>query len=297
MIFRKKPTVLTHNGKYHADDLFAVATLELALNKNFRLVRSRDPKKIADAEYVLDVGGVYSPTENRFDHHQSGGAGKRENGIPYAAFGLVWKKFGEKVCGSKDVARMLDERFVTAFDAIDNGVSTSTPVFKGVYDYSLHSFLQSYLPTWKESEPDYDKIFKKLLPIVRGILEREIARAKMTVEAQGIVMGQYEKSTDKRLLILDKRYPWGDFVRQCPELLFVIYPDSSNDKWSLSTVRKDDGSFEARRNLPQEWAGKEAAELQKITGVADVVFAHNARCLAVAKSKEGALALAKIALQ
>ena len=45
-----------------------------------------------------------------------------------------------------------------------------------------------------------------------------------------------------------------------------------------------------------EWAGKKDEELQKITGVSDALFAHRKLFMAAAKSKEGALKLAKIAL-
>lgn len=47
---------------------------------------------------VVDIGGVYDLETNHFDHHQIGGAGKRENGIPYAAIGsseLMLRDFEE----------------------------------------------------------------------------------------------------------------------------------------------------------------------------------------------------------
>jgi uncharacterized UPF0160 family protein len=43
---------------------------------------------------ILDVGDIYNPDQFRFDHHQAGGAGKRENDISYASCGLIWKHFG-----------------------------------------------------------------------------------------------------------------------------------------------------------------------------------------------------------
>ena len=32
--------------------------------------RSRDPKELDTCNVVVDVGGVYEPENNRFDHHQ-----------------------------------------------------------------------------------------------------------------------------------------------------------------------------------------------------------------------------------
>jgi len=49
--------------------------------------------------------------------------------------------------------------------------------------------------------------------------------------------------------------------------------------------------------LPSAWAGLRDAELQKVSGVEDAVFCHRALFTAVARSKEGAIKLAQIALQ
>src|ERR1035437_8037366 len=98
-ILKQKKILVTHNGIFHADDIFATATLSLLLDGHIKVTRTRDENLIKSADYVYDVGGIYDPALNRFDHHQVGGAGKRDNGIPYAAFGLVWMQYGETVCG------------------------------------------------------------------------------------------------------------------------------------------------------------------------------------------------------
>ncbi|KAG1660405.1 UPF0160 protein MYG1, mitochondrial [Nymphon striatum] len=76
-----KQTVVTHNGNFHADDVFSVAALK-SIFPSFELIRTRDLETIAKADIVIDVGGEYDADAGRFDHHQRGGAGERENGIP-----------------------------------------------------------------------------------------------------------------------------------------------------------------------------------------------------------------------
>ena len=98
MLFRSK-TVVAHSGEFHADDVLQWQSLSLLLGK-VRVLQP-DQKIINAGDYVVDVGGTYDPDKKRFDHHQVGGAGNRQNGIPYAAFGLVWKEYGEKIAGSK----------------------------------------------------------------------------------------------------------------------------------------------------------------------------------------------------
>ena len=48
--------------------------------------------------------------------------------------------------------------------------------------------------------------------------------------------------------------------------------------------------------FPKSWSGKRGEELAEITGVKDAVFCHNDIFFAVAKSKEGAIELAKKAI-
>ena len=56
-------TIITHDGKFHADDVFAVATLLLILRRespSVSIVRSRDSALVARADFVIDVGGQYN---------------------------------------------------------------------------------------------------------------------------------------------------------------------------------------------------------------------------------------------
>ena len=103
-----------------------------------------------------------------FDHHQPDGAGNRDNGIPYASFGLVWKKYGEKLCGSQEVADTIDERFVQPIDGPDNGVVIYEGRYEGVLPVTLQGLLYQFRPTWKEEEiKDRDEIFNEALIFAR----------------------------------------------------------------------------------------------------------------------------------
>jgi len=83
-------TIVTHDGNFHADDVFSIAALKIIF-PSFNLTRTRDAKVISQADIVIDVGNEYDPDKGRFDHHQRGGAGARENGIPFSSFGLIWQ--------------------------------------------------------------------------------------------------------------------------------------------------------------------------------------------------------------
>lgn len=296
MAFLKKITLVTHNADFHADDVFAAATLKLFLKKPVTIIRTRDEKLISTGDYVFDVGGEYDAEKNRFDHHQQGGAGKRENGIPYAAFGLVWKKFGAQVAGSAEIAAKIEERLVVPIDAHDNGVDVWKSV-DTVKPFIIQNCIQSFLPTWKEPEGSEDTFFGEIIPIAEALLEREIKQAGDILEANHFVEEAYRNAADKRLLVLDQPYPFWEASKNHPEILFVVYPGKNHSYWKISTVQKEPGSFANRKDLPKAWAGKRDGELAVITGIPDVIFCHNGRFRAGAKSREGILKLAELALK
>lgn len=295
-LFKKIPTIAVHDGKFHADDIFAAATIRLMLGTKARIVRTRDEAILAKADYVADVGNIYDPAQNRFDHHMREGAGTRENGIPYAAFGLVWKEYGEKVCGSKDIAERIDARLIAPIDAEDNGMSIYDP--KGeTLPFTIQQFFYLHRPTWKESDALYDEAFPDLVDLAQEVLLREIEIARDVLDARGIVEKAYADAEDKRLITLDVACPYGETLAAHPEPLVVVFPRRGSTNWGVGLVPTGEHAFENRIQLPESWAGLRDEEMAKASGVPDAIFCHRARFLAVAKSKEGALALAKLALE
>src|SRR5690242_16967368 len=119
--------VATHPGNFHADDVFAIAVLEL-VHGGLEIVRTRDPEAQATADLRVDVGGRSDPATGDFDHHQKGGAGERENGLRYASFGLVWREHGAALAGSAEAAAAIDERLVCGVDANDVGQPLIEPL-------------------------------------------------------------------------------------------------------------------------------------------------------------------------
>ncbi len=292
----KMKTIITHSSRFHADDVFAVATLSLLLDGEIKVIRTRDEKLFETGDFVLDVGGVNDEAKNRFDHHQAGGAGKRANGMPYASFGLVWKKFGAELAGSQAAADFIDRKVVQSIDAMDNGLDLATPTHPDVFPYNFPTIVSSFVPTWREGVAGLDAAFLEMVAIAKKILAREIVQAKDSLLADQKIAEAYKNAEDKRLIILDKNYPWDFLIMKYPEPIFVVYPTPGETTWKFGAIRKSHESYESRKLLPAAWAGKRNAELAAASGVPDAVFCHNARFMAVAGSKEGAIALAKLAL-
>ena len=293
----KNIKIATHNKHFHPDDVFAAAALSILLREPLEIIRTRNPLIIKEADYVVDVGGEYNAEKNRFDHHQKGGAGERANGIPYASFGLVWKKYGASICGSEEIARIIDRKIVEPIDAEDSGVDIIKPVFEGIYPYSCFRVISSLNPTWKERDKDRNELFGKAAQFAKELILREIEIGHHFVEGREFVERAYHSAEDKRLIILDNEYSWKEVMNNYKEPLFVIEPNFEAGTWEIIAVRSDMHSFKNRKDMPASWGGKGEEELILETGVQDAFFCHRNLFIAAARSKEGAIRLAKMAIE
>ncbi|HEY4503396.1 MAG TPA: MYG1 family protein [Candidatus Paceibacterota bacterium] len=294
--------LVTHDGSFHTDDIFAAATLSIMLESKgevFEIIRTRDEEIIKNGDYIFDIGGIYDADKNRFDHHQVGGAGKRsgEGEIEYASIGLVWKKFSAELCGGTKAADLIDRKLIAPIDAWDNGMNLVTNNYKEVSPYFLQHVFFTMEPTWREEDLNINDMFLKSVAIAKEVLLREIIQAKDAILAEEAVLEIYKNTKDKEIIILDKNYPCQYVLNEFSEPLFIVYPRKTNGWWGAKAVRNDPKSFKNRKDFPTAWGGVREEELQKITGVSDAVFCHKGLYMVVSKTKEGAIKLAQIALE
>jgi uncharacterized UPF0160 family protein len=284
-------TIATHNGNFHADDVFSIAALK-HIFPAFNLIRTRDLELIGKADVVIDVGGVYDPDAGRFDHHQRGGAGERENGIPYSSFGLIWQKYGLEICGDdQDLANSVDKGLVSVIDAIDCGYEKG--VSTGI---SLSHTISMFNPTWQE-DSHFDACFDEAVIFASKILARFIATANGGLSAKAIVTKAVENAQDPRVIVLEQYTPWKRTVHALSEeALYVVYPSNSG-QWRIQTVPVELGSFEDRKSLPKAWAGLSDKELQDVTKIDDAMFCHNGLFIAGSESFESTMKMASMALE
>ncbi|HWI71666.1 MAG TPA: MYG1 family protein [Baekduia sp.] len=292
--------VATHPGNFHADDVFAIATLRLAAaldGDTVEVVRTRDEAVQAAADARVDVGGRDDPATGDFDHHQKGGAGERPNGIRYASFGLVWRHAGARLTGSDEAAASIDERLVQGVDANDTGQTIMESLVDDIRPMTVSGVIAALNPAWDEvlSQAKEDARFEEAVAVATQVLERQLAGSAAFHRARRLVVDAIERAEDPRLIELDRNMPWREtVVTGAPEALLVMYPKS--DGWGLQAVPVEAGSFDNRLDLPPAWAGLSGPQLAAATGVDDAIFAHAAGFYASAGSREGILGLALQAL-
>ena len=156
---------ITHGGVFHADEAMATAILSaikpIALNRTFRV--PEDTKAL-----VYDIGG------GAYDHHQRGGNGTRENGVPYSSAGLVWRDFGRQIVSCEEAWAFVDQELIAGVDALDNGVYPSVNYPATVASFS--SLVSGFNPNW-DSEVEPDDAFLEAVSFAQGVLARAIETA------------------------------------------------------------------------------------------------------------------------
>ena len=291
--------VATHDGSFHADDVFAVAALTLLGDpEGVEIVRTRDRDVLAGADIRVDVGFRDDPATGDFDHHQRRFDRARSNGVAYASFGLVWEHYGARICaGDREVADTVDASLVQTVDANDTGQRLTESIVEGAHPMSVSSVIAGLQPRWDETlDAVHERArFDEALALATGVLRREIEAAAAANRAVKLVRAAIASASDPRLIELPVDAPWKrTVVPEAPAALFVIYPKRQG--YGLEAVPRQLGSFENRRDLPAAWAGLEGDDLVAVTGVAAALFCHAKRFLVVARTREGIGRLAELAL-
>ncbi len=299
------PTLVTHSGKFHCDEVFAYAVLRHALGlhqpgSDHILVRTRDPTLIASGDVVWDVGQVFDAAANRFDHHQRG-APARADGTPYSSAGLVWQAYGRRAVAAliggtlaDAVAADLDDGIVRRIDEVDNGVGPGgAPVVPE--RTGLGSLIGDFNPAWDADRGPAaeDAAFLQAAALADSVLRRRVEQVRARLLADGEVAAAHAASADPRVLELPRNMPWKGavFAHGLP-VLYAVYP-AGNGNWMVDTMPPGPDSFAQRLPLPEAWAGLPEADLPAATGVPDAVFVHLRRFVGAARSRAGAVEMAR----
>lgn len=148
-IKQKDACAFTHGGKFHADDVFSSALL-LYINPEISITRGNSvPDDFTGI--VFDIG------RGEFDHHQKDSR-IRGNGVPYAAFGLLWEAVGADILG-EELAVKFDESFVQPLDNNDNTGEKN----------ELATLIGNFNPSW-DYEGGSDEAFFQAVSVAGMIL-------------------------------------------------------------------------------------------------------------------------------
>jgi len=254
---------MTHAGSFHADDVFATALIR-CLHHSFIPVRTNDyhlAETAADDILVYDIGG------GKFDHHQKDRK-VREDGTPYAAFGLLWPVVGKDL-GFSDIAiQKFDREFVCNIDRHDNtGCGNSIA-------YAISSM---------NNEVD---TFMDAVSLATGLMVSMLYR-----------LHRFDESIEFAKSRIDPRHPsWVDMIdssgichrcdyfaeESCPTRVLAIITKSKRMGYCVTSITdRKNGKTSNRYLFPKEYRGLSEDELKHVAHGIGMTFCHPSGFMAI----------------
>lgn len=274
----------THGGKFHADDVFSSALL---LYFNPKITITRGNKIPEDFKgIVFDIG------RGKYDHHQRDSR-VRENGVPYAAFGLLWEELGAEILG-EELAVKFDESFVQPLDRNDNTGEKN----------ELATLIGNFNPSW-DVENGENEAFSTAVQTAGMILvnmfekykgnERAEKRVEEILAAHNSSVLSGEKSEiEAKILVLPEFVPCQKQLRET-DIAFIIFP-SNRGGYCIQPLKKEH-SLNYKCSFPESWFGLEGEELKQATGLTSANFCHKGGFIMTVDDVNDAISACKISLE
>ncbi|KAG6636472.1 hypothetical protein CIPAW_11G113500 [Carya illinoinensis] len=308
----------THNGSFHCDEALGCFMIRLTDKFcNAEIVRTRDIQVLEGLDAVLDVGGVYDPIQDRYDHHQKGFDEVFGHGFftKLSSAGLVYKHFGKEIIakelqvdeGHPDVHRLflaVYKSFMEAIDAIDNGINqfdTEKPP-RYLNNTNLSSRVGRFNLDWIDPDQSPEKeneAFQQAMSLAgHEFLDSVRYHAKSWLPARSIIeeclAARQDSDPSGEIMVLNRFCPWKlhlleleEEMKIDPLIKYIVY----------QAVAVSPDRFESRKPLPSQWRGLTDDELSREVGIPGCVFVHMSGFIGGNRSYEGALAMAKAALK
>ncbi|EOQ98801.1 UPF0160 protein [Wallemia ichthyophaga EXF-994] len=326
-------TIGTHNGVFHADEALAVFLLRLLPEyKASPVTRTRDINILNQMDIVVDVGDVYDHDKKRYDHHYRGFNevfGHNHN-TKLSSAGLIYKHYGKKIISghlgwNEDEERTLQiwlkvyREFIEALDAIDNGVSLYPTVenlpeaaYRNRTD--LSSRVGKLNSNWNEEFTEQSQMvrFEEASKLTgKEFLESVDQYAKVWLPARDIVVDALSKRNQVddsgKIILFETFCPWIDHyfelehldqfqIKQGEEPLYALLPDGSKG-WRVRGIPPNSTTFALRKPLPEPWRGLRDEKLAEVSGVPGTIFCHASGFIGGNDTFEGALEMARKAVQ
>ncbi len=268
----------THSGSFHADDVLAAALIRVFLDPEARVVRSRDPEVLAEADIVFDVGYVFDPEARRFDHHQREYEGDRSSA------GMVLDHLEAQGHVQPALAARLREELVDYVDAVDVGARQP--------DHGVPCFSMIIGVLTERAADDFDAWYERAVAIAQDVVEGIRAGALRAEADAAAVRAAMDAAVERgdRALRLDRYLKWKPAYFAAggadhPTDL-VLFPGKGD--WRLVTIPVAEGSRDDKVKLPERWAGLEGEVLEEASGIEGARFCHRNRFIAVFATREAA---------
>ena len=219
------------------------------------------------------------------------------------------------------------EEFIEALDAHDNGISVYDPsetktlqkrfhdggIGLGSLVGDLNANFEDPSPTKtsEEAQEAEDARFLQASSLMGSTFLRKLQYYhRAWLPARTLVHQTYHarKEYDAKgmIMLFPRSCPWKDHLYKLEaenpdeeKVLYVLYSEGEHEgaKWRVQAVGVSKDSFESRRPLPDNWRGLRDDQLSEVSGIEGCIFAHASGFIGGNKTREGALKMAKRAIE
>ncbi|OAG30915.1 hypothetical protein NEIG_00399 [Nematocida sp. ERTm5] len=295
-------TIITHDGAFHLDDVLACFMLK-KIYPHANIVRTRNEDTIKTGDIVVDVGGVFDPTNFKYDHHQRGFNQTYNDNydIKMSSAGLVYKYHGMQFIKALGLdvqpdfdylllLGLLYETYFVSVDANDNGVDISDDVRynERTLDNVIRSFVPFDIPE-KESIEYGDKVryeaFEKAMEYIGSDLVRhckylmhQINKDKMPILQS---FNQMKDPRSRYIIMESGAYPVKELIQYYNTSLnrnvsIIIYKIRSREGtiYKLLCIPKKGIRYTPEIPLCEEWRGLRNEQMRRFPKLKNASFVH-----------------------
>lgn len=323
--------IVTHNGRFHADEVMAAAILAKLFNDalprydltfTWEVLRlDRHDPLLAEAEILIDTGRISDPATGRFDHHQKGGAGSRMQvrgntemeDVPFSTCGLIWYACGRLLTQEADTEDStetpafdkLDWRLFRGIDASDNGFPMAQGISRNLPDGSTQLLGGAPLHISQqiaEFNRDYNNPteqqcqFDKALAHAANVLDNTLWQVLQSVKSRSRVLEllrtHLSNGAALNPMVLEESIDWRDHLLGLPEAQGVrVVVTPYNANSWCVHLLSRRGEVPLR--APCSWRGLEGDALEQAADIAGLLFCHNSGHMVRTRTKEAAITVAR----
>jgi uncharacterized UPF0160 family protein len=244
-----------------------------------------------------------------------------------AAFGLIWLHYGCEICARvwnekyrnlgtlteetiNEAAEYIDRSLVTNIDVIDNGEQNLyTSYFTYFMPGTIAKTISLFNPLYVDDNTDevMMKRFNLAVDMASCILKNHICSAVTSITAGEYVRERLAEVGEKdTYLLLEKPVPYAyHFTKVASKYpcIGAVIMQVAPRKWNITFIKfnprdrqyysmylKNKNARTYRFELPKDVLGKRDEVLSGVCGIPDMIFCHSSGFMAVAASKEAAIA-------
>jgi uncharacterized UPF0160 family protein len=251
----KTPTIITHDGVFHADEVLAIALLRVFTIGEYSIYRTRDERYVRLADIAIDVGGVYCDrtvtdhgdvtVRGQFDHHQF-----NEDNPNYglSSAGLIWRALGS----SLHIKYPAITKLVHEVDQQDTGAKRQDA-------NHFASIVSSFngADIGRTNNTNFEDALKFVIRFLENI------RSKQDLKINQELVAARAKLQTANDVIFAVCSEWVPATLLIGKAHFAVSFDTNQGCWTVSQVPVIKGKFGGKYNLEQ-------------TGLKDEVFTHKA---------------------